>query len=179
MIAAMMPEDVAMTTMFTSIAGLAPRDGRHDFDFLLGKWAIAHRRLKRRLAGDREWQEFPGVCEARAIVGGLANVDDNAIALPAGAYRASTLRVFDPATAQWSIWWIDGRSPGLRAPVRGRFADGIGVFLGEDAHEGRAILVRFVWSAITERSARWEQAFSADGGASWETNWVMSFARIG
>ena len=168
-----------MTSMFTSVAALAPPDGRHDFDFLAGSWAVAHRRLKRRLAGDTNWQEFPGVCEARPIVGGLGNVDDNAIALPAGAYRAATLRVFDPAAARWSIWWIDGRAPALQPPVHGRFTDGVGVFLGEDVLDGRPICVRFVWSDIGARSARWEQAFSADGGATWEANWIMNFVRVG
>ena len=152
-------------------------DGRHDFDFLLGRWAVSHRRLRERLVGNTVWEQFAGTADSRAIMGGLGNVDDNLLELPAGTYRAATLRVFDPATRLWSIWWIDGRRPALDPPVHGRFEEGVGTFLGDDLLDGRPIRVRFVWSAITARSARWEQAFSADGGASWEDNWVMEFER--
>jgi hypothetical protein len=76
-----------------------------------------------------------------------------------------------------SICWADSRREGLDPPVTGRFAGGIGTFFGQDQHEGRPITVRFIWSHITAAGARWEQAFSADGGASWEINWVMEFER--
>jgi hypothetical protein len=155
----------------------APADGRGDFDFLVGTWRVRHRRLMTRLAGDTRWEEFGGTCTLRPVLGGLGNVDDNVIALPAGTYRAATVRTFDPVTRRWSIWWIDARRPGIEPPVHGAFKDGVGTFFGEDVLDGRKITVRFIWSAITPTSARWEQAFSADGGATWETNWVMEFAR--
>ena len=156
----------------------ASGDGRADFDFFFGRWAVSHRRLRKRLAGDTNWDEFGGTCDTRPILGGLGNFDDNVIDLPGGSYRAATLRTFDPATRQWSIWWIDGRNPlTIDVPMRGTFADGVGTFLCEDVFEGRPIQVRFLWSRITEKSARWEQAFSPDGGKTWETNWIMDFAR--
>ncbi|MGH6884941.1 MAG: DUF1579 domain-containing protein [Geminicoccales bacterium] len=161
-----------------SLPDSAVGDGRHDFDFLVGRWSVAHRRLRRRLANDAQWDEFAGRSELRPIVGGLANIDDNILELPAGTYRAATLRVFDPATGLWSIWWIDGRNPRLEPPVHGRFENGVGTFLGDDVFDGRPIRVRFLWSEIAPRSARWEQAFSTDGGAAWETNWIMTFKRI-
>ena len=89
-----------------------------------------------------------------------------------------SVRVFDPATKLWSIWWIDGRHPHLEPPVHGRL-EGVGTFEGDDVFEGRPIRVRFLWSGISARSARWEQAFSADGGATWEVNWVMRFTPAG
>jgi hypothetical protein len=156
-----------------------PDDGRHDFDFLIGRWMVAHRRLRRRLAGDDAWDEFAGACEMRPLIGGLGNVDDNVLELPEGSYRAAAVRLFDPGERRWSIWWIDGRVLGLEPPVHGRFENGIGTFVGEDAFEGRPILVRFVWSEIRPASARWQQAFSPDGGATWETNWDMRFTRLG
>ena len=111
-------------------------------------------------------------------MGGTGNIDDNVLEHPNGTYRAISLRSFDPATGQWAIWWLDGRRPSLvDPPVQGRFAAGVGRFLGEDRLAGRPIRVRFVWSEITARSARWEQAFSADGGTSWETNRIMKSAR--
>ena len=156
----------------------APADGRADFDFFFGRWAVSHRRLRKRLAGDTNWDAFGGTCDTRPILGGLGNFDDNVIDLPGGSYRAATLRTFDPATRQWSIWWIDGRNPlTIDVPMRGTFAGGVGTFMCEDVFEGHPIQVRFLWSRITGDSPRWEQAFSPDGGKTWETNWIMDFAR--
>jgi hypothetical protein len=149
-----------------------------DFDFLIGRWRVAHRRLRLRLAGCTEWEQFAGTSHASALLGGFGNVDDNWLDLPGGPYRAVSLRAFDVATGQWSIWWLDGRRPDhLDTPVRGGFSNGVGHFYADDVLDGRPIRVRFTWSAITADSARWEQAFSPDGGASWETNWVMAFER--
>lgn len=161
-----------------ALAAPVPPDGRGDFDFLAGRWTVAHRRLRQRLAGDTCWEEFAGACESRPIVGGLGNIDDNVLELPAGTYRAATLRVFDPATGLWSIWWVDGRAPRLEPPVHGRFQGGVGTFLGDDVlDDGRPVRVRFTWSGIAACAVRWDQAFSADGGATWEDNWTMCFGR--
>ena len=154
--------------------------GVHDFDFVAGTWRVHHRRLKERLAGNDEWQEFAGTSIARLILDGAGNVDDNVIELPAGTYRAATLRSFDPDTGQWSIWWLDGRFPRgpLDPPMVGRFEYGVGTFLANDTFNGKPIVVRFIWSEITATSARWEQAFSPDGGVTWEVNWIMEFTRV-
>lgn len=157
----------------------APADGRADFDFLRGRWRVRHRRLARRLVGASDWDEFAGTCAARPIIGGLGNIDDNEIELPGGAYLATSLRLFRPQTRRWSIWWIDARDPALQPPVEGAFENGVGTFYGDDEFDGRPIRVRFTWSGVTQESARWEQAFSADRGASWETNWLMDFTRAG
>ncbi len=152
-------------------------DGRHDFDFLAGRWTVAHRRLRRRLAGDTTWDDCWGACESVPVIGGLGNVDDNVLHLPTGTGRAMTLRLFDPARDRWSIWWADSRRMCLEPPVHGRFEGGLGTFFGDDVHEGRPVRVRFLWSGIGPESARWEQAFSIDGGRTWETNWTMQFDR--
>jgi hypothetical protein len=151
-----------------------------DFDFLFGRWHVAHRRLRQRLAGGTEWDLFGGWSEARPLLDGRGNVDDNLIELPAalgGAYRAATLRSFDAGSDSWSIWWLDGRWPGrLDVPLVGRFdPEGTGLFFADDHFEGRPIRVRFLWLRTRTERPRWEQAFSADGGASWETNWEMDF----
>jgi hypothetical protein len=151
--------------------------GSRDFDFLIGRWTVAHRRLRRRLEGDTQWDRFGGTCEMRPLLGGLGNVDDNIIALPDGIYRGSALRLFGPATQLWSIWWADSRAPGLLPPVHGRFVDGVGTFLGDDTLRGLPIRVRYIWSDMTATGARWTQAFSPDAGVSWEENWIMEFAR--
>jgi hypothetical protein len=151
----------------------------HDFDFFIGKWRVRHRRLRARLADSQDWQEFEGTSEARLVLNGQGNVDDNIIDLPGGAYRAVTLRAFDPKTGTWAIWWLDGRNPHrLDVPMIGTFEDGVGTFYADETFNGMSIRVRFLWSHITPRSCRWEQAFSNDGGKIWETNWVMDFTRV-
>ena len=160
--------------------GAEPSSAVHDFDFFMGKWQVHHTRLKDRLVGSDEWQEFEGTTEAWPTLGGAGNIDDNVLELPAGTYRAISIRSFDPETQQWSIWWLDGRYPRgpLDPPVVGGFQDGIGTFFARDTFNGQPITVRFIWSDITATSTRWEQAFSTDGGETWEVNWVMESTRI-
>ena len=150
----------------------------HDWDWLAGRWNVRHHRLKARLAGSTEWEDFNGTCQMFPTMGGFGNVDDNYLELPAGAYRAVGVRAFDPATRQWAIWWLDGRFPThIDPPVRGSFENGVGTFVAPDTLNNRPIKVRFQWTKITARSAHWEQAYSPDDGASWEVNWRMEFTR--
>lgn len=161
--------------------GLAPAagDGPHgDWAWLAGSWKVRHRRLKSRLTGSTEWQEFDGTCVNWPLMGGAANVDDNAIELPAGDYHGVGVRCYDPERRQWGIWWIDSRHARMEPPVWGGFKDGVGTFIGEDTHDGTPVTAMFRWSAITPTSAHWEQAFSTDGGKNWESNWHMDFTRV-
>ncbi len=167
-------EDAPMTTQQTqNLTGL------HDFDFWMGDWRIHHRRLKERLAGSHEWEEFEGTSSARKTMGGYGNMDDNVLDMPEGSYRAVSLRAYDTKTGTWAIWWLDGRDPfaTLDPPVKGRFENGVGTFYADDTFKGKPIRVRFLWSHITPISAHWEQAFSPDGGKTWETNWIMDITR--
>jgi hypothetical protein len=153
--------------------------GEHDFDFLIGHWRVSHRRLRERLKGSDEWQEFEGHCAMHTTLGGFGNVDDNLLHLPTGPYRAVGVRAFDRASRRWSIWWLDERDlRRLDPPVIGSFESGVGSFYAEDEHEGRPIRVRFRWTETGSGAPRWEQAFSVDGGQSWETNWTMRFQRV-
>ncbi len=149
-----------------------------DFDFLFGHWTVAHRRLHKRLAGCDTWDSFSGSCHALPLLAGNGNVDDNLLHLPGGSYRAASLRAYDAATGLWAIWWLDGRSPAqIDVPVKGRFDGGVGSFFADETIDGRPVRVRFLWTRTGSASPRWEQAFSADGGARWETNWEMDFRR--
>lgn len=149
-----------------------------DFDFLTGDWRVSHRRLKERLVGDTEWEEFDGVCSAQKVLGGQGNFDDNVLNLPAGPYHAVTLRVFDSERGLWAIWWLDARHPHkLDVPVIGAFEQGVGAFYADDAINDLPVRVRFLWTRTNTPSPRWEQAFSPDGGTNWETNWIMQFHR--
>jgi len=147
-----------------------------DFDFFMGRWTVQNRRLTERLAGSDEWEEFESTSVAHPILGGLGN-EDEFRTRHAGGFIGMSFRFFDPVKRRWSIYWADSRRPGeLDPPVFGTFSGDIGVFEGEDEFEGRPIKVRFIWSGTRTRTPRWEQAFSADGGETWETNWIMDFS---
>jgi len=153
-----------------------------DFDFFMGIWRCRHRYRVRRLAGCNDWIEFEGTCAARKILGGLGNTDENDIAMPGRRYTGMSVRLWDPEQERWTILWLDSRRPGVVGPeVSGGFTqrpDGpFGIFYGDDESNGRAIRVRYIWSGITRQSAHWEQASSADGGKTWDTNWIMTFER--
>lgn len=152
----------------------------HDWDWLVGRWNVKHSRLKGRLVGSTNWEEFNGTSTLWLTLGGLGTVDDNLLELPGGTYRAVGVRAFDPKTKRWAIWWLDARYPDrIEAPVYGAFKDGVGTFTGDDTLDGKPIKVRFQWTEMKANSAHWEQAFSPDGGATWEVNWRMQFTRAG
>lgn len=153
-------------------------DAPRDFDFVLGDWNVRHRRLKERLAGCDEWVEFDGQMSTRQVLGGYGNIEDNLLRFPDGDFRAVALRSYDAERGTWSIWWLDGRFPGrIDVPVVGRFENAVGTFFASDHLNGVPITIRFVWSQVGVDELRWEQAFSPDGGATWEVNWTMDFRR--
>lgn len=147
----------------------------NDFDFYVGTWDVHNRRLLEPLVGCEEWDEFPALSRAVSVFDGAANFDE--ITFPTKGFAGLTLRMFDPANGQWSLYWVNKNRPVLESPVVGGFVDGRGEFFGDDVHDGRPIRVRFIWSEITATSTRWEQAFSVDRGHTWETNWIMESAR--
>lgn len=149
-----------------------------DFDFIIGDWRVRHRRLNSRLTGCNDWTEFSGTSSTRKILGGFGNVEDNVLFFPDGEVRAAAFRSFDARSRQWAIWWLDGRSPhNLDVPVVGGFIGTVGTFLANDSLDGRPIAVRFIWNVNVDSRPVWEQAFSEDGGTTWETNWIMEFNR--
>ena len=149
-----------------------------DFDFIIGHWRVLHRRLTQRLVNGTDWEEFEGVSSTVKILGGFGNLEDNLLHFPGGSFRAAAMRSYCPEKRVWSIWWLDGRHPThLDTPVQGRFEGKVGQFFADDVFEGKAIKVRFTWDASQADAPRWEQAFSADGGLAWETNWTMQFLR--
>lgn len=155
------------------------RDGQKDFDFLIGTWKIHNRRLRERLKGSNAWDEFEGTAVARHLWGGRANINEYEAEGPSGHIQGMALRLYSPTSQQWSIYWATAANGTLdMPPMIGRFEDRRGEFFDQETFEGRAIFVRFVWSDITPTSCRWAQAFAADGGKTWETNWVMDFTRV-
>ncbi|MEO8672596.1 MAG: hypothetical protein ABI411_14855 [Tahibacter sp.] len=166
----------AATTATAAPAAEAPRPiESHDFDFEFGRWHVEHR-VKR---PDGSWLQFDGTCTARPFLGGSGNVEDHVFNKPTGIARGGGLRAYNPATKEWAIWWIDARDPhgALDPPVKGRFEQGIGNFYSDGMQNGKMIRTRYQWSQITGTTAHWEQAYSADAGNTWNTNWIMEFRR--
>ena len=148
-----------------------------DFDFLIGRWNVRNRRLRRRLVESEDWEEFDATVVSRRLLDGLGNEDEFRTGYE-GGFVGMAFRFFDPERRRWSIYWADSRRPGvLDPPLFGGFAGDVGVFEGDDTHEGTPVRVRFAWSRVTTPTPRWEQAFSTDGGSTWETNWVMDLSR--
>jgi hypothetical protein len=159
----------------TSISG--PATGRPgDFDFFTGSWDGRNRRLTEPLSGGDQWDEFASTTECWPLFGGAANLDE--LRAPERGFSGISLRLLDPQTRLWSIYWASSRN-GLLAlpPVTGGFEHGVGLFYDAETYHDRPILVRYTWSDITPDSARWAQAFSPDDGATWETNWTTEFTR--
>lgn len=156
-------------------------DGRQDFDFVVGTWEVRHRRLVDMLdpACDA-WETFSGTSRAEPVLGGIGNVDRLWVpATPGGEpLEGLTLRLFEPATRTWRIWWSSTTRPGrLDPPMEGRFVDGVGAFANEDVIDGVAIGVRFAWRDTATPAPHWEQEFSFDGGQTWRMTWSMDFTR--
>jgi hypothetical protein len=153
-------------------------NGRAAFDFLIGSWRVRNRRLAERLKGCADWEEFESSCHVRTILGGLGNMDEFTMERVSGRVLAVTLRLFNPITGEWSIYWAASTGNGrLDVPMVGRFEGTRGEFFSQEVFEGRHIFNRFIWTVETPDSCRWEQAYSADGGKTWETNWIMEFTR--
>jgi hypothetical protein len=147
----------------------------NDFDFLAGTWHVANRWRTDFLDAASPWEEFPAISRATRHFDGAASVDE--ITFPTKGFAGLTLRLYDPATEQWSLYWASQRTGTLFPLVTGHFTDGVGEFYGDDTHQGTPVKARFIWSGITREAAHWEQAFSTDGGQTWITNWHMDLTR--
>ena len=163
--------------ILTPATATAEQDGRHDFDFYHGRWNVASHRLLKRLQNCDTWEDFEATSVCWPTLGGIGNMDEFRTDFW-NDFIAMTIRFFNPQTKLWSLYWVTNRNGVLEPPVIGSFKDGTGIFEGPDVFEGKPILVRFTWSDITPTSARWQQAFSTDHGATWEVNWVMTHTRV-
>lgn len=153
-------------------------DGRSDFDFQIGIWKVHHRMLTQRLKGSTDWAEFEGQTIDRKIINGLGNMEENIIHMKTGAVHAISLRLFNPQSKEWSIYWSTDKMGTLDTPMIDGFKGGLGEFYAQEVNDGKHIYSRFIWLKITADSCQWEQAFSDDGGKTWETNWIMEFERV-
>ncbi|WP_394828017.1 hypothetical protein [Pendulispora albinea] len=153
----------------------SPTGDIHDFDFEVGNWTLANRRLKARGVGSQDWEEFLSYSRGTQYLGGMVSVDE--MTLPSKGFSGLTVRVFNPTTRQWSIYWVNSKVGRLDPPQVGGFNGNRGEFYGEDEDNGRHVKVRYIWIKSGPDTAHWEQAFSYDGGRTWETNWMNELTR--
>jgi hypothetical protein len=165
-------------TRATAPAAGGMRDGQHDFDFETGTWKTHLRRLTHPLSGSTEWVEFNGTSEIRKIWDGRSNLVELEVDGPSGHIEGLSLRLYDPKSHQWSLNFANSKGGGLGQPTIGEFRNGRGEFYDQEDFNGRMILVRNVFSDITPDSYRFEQAFSTDGGKTWEVNWIAVDTRV-
>jgi hypothetical protein len=142
----------------------------HDFDYLVGAWKLRNRKLKSRLTRSTEWVEFESQVEMRQILNGMGNIDRYTDTAAGKPYEGVALRLFNPKTRLWSIYWADSTSGALDPPVVGSFENKIGHFFGKDTLRGKNIIVVFRWDVRNPALPVWSQAFSEDNGKTWEWN---------
>jgi hypothetical protein len=169
-------DDAKNTT--TPVQASTQRDGQHDFDFEIGTWKTHVKRLLHPLTGSTTWAEYDGVSVVRKVLDGRANLVELRMDGPTGHFEGMSLRLYNPQSHQWSLNFSNASAGTLSQPTIGEFNNGRGEFYDQETLDGRAILVRFVISDISADSCRFEQAFSDNGGRTWEVNWIATDTRV-
>ena len=154
-----------------------PHDGSHDFDFHIGTWKTTVRRRVNPLTGSNTWVDMTGTTVVRKVWNGRANLVELEADMPSGHFTGLSLRLYNPQSRQWSLNFSNAKDGTLSEATVGEFKDGRGEFYAQEDFNGRKILVRFVISGITADSVHFEQAFSDDGGKTWEVNWIATDTR--
>lgn len=162
----------------SSLAMPATAGSAKDFDWFIGDWRVKHRRLRARFAGSNDWEEFEGTTRCQGLLGGVVNLNESHGQRESGPFHGMGLRAYDAKTDRWFDWYLTASDPtNLGEPGIGRFEGKVGAFLSDEEIGGIATKVRGRFTSISAGEATWEQAMSRDGGATWETNWVMRYLR--
>ena len=162
--------DLAITASSTS--------SKHDFDFFEGKWLLRNKKLKTRLNNCTEWTEFESTQEMYRILKGIGNIDNFLAEFDGEPFEGMTVRLFNPITKLWSIYWADSNVGVLDPPVLGSFENNVGHFFTKDTFNDRKVIVVFRWDARDRNNPIWSQAMSDDNGKTWEWNWYMYMSKI-
>jgi hypothetical protein len=158
--------------------GAAYRDGQHDFDFEIGTWKTHLKRLVHPLTGSQQWATYDGTTVVSKVWTGRANLVELEVDGQTGHMELLSLRLYNPQAHQWSLNVASSKGGSLGVPTIGEFRNGRGEFIDQESYNDRMILVRFVISDITSDSCHFEQAFSDDGGKTWEINWIATDTRV-
>lgn len=169
---------IAQQNSNPGLKSISDQNGQKDFDFEIGKWNTKLKVLKNPLSGSTTWNEYEGTTNVIGVCDNRSNLAELNVKGPAGQIAGVSLRLFNPKTNQWSLNFANIRDGNLVIPSIGSFKNGRGEFFNEDIFDGKKILVRFIISAITPNSCHFEQAFSTDGGKTWEVNWIADDTRI-
>jgi hypothetical protein len=149
-----------------------------DFDFYIGKWNIRNKKLKERLNNCDEWIEFNSTDDTSHLLKGFANMNKFAATFDGEPFEGIAIRLFNPQTKLWSIYWADSNAVSFDPPMVGSFDGNIGKLYCKDKFKGRDIIVLFHWDKTDIDNPIWSQAFSTDNGKTWEWNWYMYASRI-
>jgi hypothetical protein len=155
----------------------SPTSSKHDFNFYVGKWKLHNKKLKTRLNQCTEWVEFESTAEMYRVLNGLGNIDNFLADFDGNPFEGMTVRLFNPKTNLWSIYWADSNVGVLDPPVLGSFDNNIGHFYTKDIFNGKKIIMAFRWDARDKNNPIWSQAFSEDNGKTWEWNWYMYMSK--
>jgi hypothetical protein len=169
------------STASVQLTSAGQDEQQHGFDFEIGTWKIHLSRLQDRLVGSKTWVEFDGTSVTQKVWNGRANLEEFETDSPTGHIEGLTLRLYNPQTHQWRIYWANSKDPTLGQPIEpmvGEFKNGQGGFYDQELWKGRAVLVRFLWTNTTTGTPHFEQAYSDDGGKTWEVNWITNQTRI-
>jgi len=158
----------AALLLASSGAAQVPRDGGHDFDFDLGVWKTHIVRRVHPLSGSNETMQLNGTVTVRKLWDGRAQVEEIEADGPKGHWEGMTVFLYDPEARQWSMNFANSAAGKFSTPMIGSFANGRGELYGPDRLDGRAILVRAVWSDFSPTSHTYQESYSADGGKTWE-----------
>jgi hypothetical protein len=184
---AQIPKDFRMVNASISPEGdlvitASKTSSQTDFDFLAGKWTMDNKRLKTRLNNSTEWIEYKSTDENfGSLLNGLANLDifrTNYNQVSDTPYEGLTLRLFNPQTKLWSLYWVDSNQGVMDPPVVGSFEGSVGTFYCKDVFQGKKIIVMFKWDKTDPNNPVWSQAFSTDNGLTWEMNLTNTSHRI-
>lgn len=156
----------------------AQRDGQHDFDFEIGSWKIHLKRRVHPLTGSNTWVEFDGTSVTRKLWQGRSQVEEFETDGAAGHIEGMTLRLYNPQTHEWRLYWANSQKGIMDVPQIGRFVNGRGEFYAQDTIDGKTLWVRFIWSQTDSKSPHFEQSYSEDGGKTWEVNWITDQTRV-
>jgi hypothetical protein len=168
----------AMSAGSAPQAATSERDGQHDFDFELGSWKIHLKRRLNPLTGSDKWVEFDGTSVTHKLWDGRSQIEQFETDGAGGHIEGMTLRLYNPESHQWRLYWANSKNGILDPPQVGQFKDGQGEFYAQDLINGKAILIRFIWSKTDSNRPHFEQSFSDDGGKTWEVNWITDQERV-
>jgi hypothetical protein len=169
---------VSLMVVLQPLQAFAQRDGQRDFDFEIGTWKTQLSRLQRPLTGSKTWVEYKGTTVVRKVWDGRANLVELEVEGEAGRIEGLSLRLYNPQSRQWSLNFSNSAGGTLSTPMVGEFKDGRGEFYSQETLNGRSIFARFVISQVSPDTCRFEQAFSDDGGKTWEVNWIATDTRV-